>query len=74
VPPSKTHCSDPHETLVMEGKGYLEDGAKPRLDLVDVHMSKTIVIEFDVKSHNFFILFLECYHVPITINSTCKSY
>jgi len=54
VPPSKTHCSDPHEALVMEGEGCLKDGAKPRLDLVDVHMFETIVSEFDVKCHNFF--------------------
>jgi hypothetical protein len=40
----------------MEGEGCLEDNAKPILDLVDVHMSKTIVIEFDAKCHNFFII------------------
>ncbi len=38
----------------MEGEGCLKDGAKPRLDLVDVHMFETVVSEFDVKCHNFF--------------------
>lgn len=40
----------------MEGKGCLYDCAKPRLDLVDVHVFETIVIEFDVKCHNFLII------------------
>jgi hypothetical protein len=53
VPPPETHCSDLHETLVMEGKDCLEDSPKPRLDLVDVHMSEIIVIDFDAKCHNF---------------------
>jgi hypothetical protein len=57
VPLSKTHCSDPHEMFVMEGEGYLEDCAKPRFDLVDVHMFEIIVTKFDAKCHYFLIIF-----------------
>jgi hypothetical protein len=56
VPPSKTHCSDLHEALTMEGEGCLKDDAKPRSDLVDVHMFEAIVNESNGKCHCFFII------------------
>jgi hypothetical protein len=46
----------------MEGEGCLEDNAKPKLDLVDVHMFKTIVIESNGKCHNFFY---NCFFIVI---------